>query len=120
MGHAMQQNKTLYALADVALVVNADLRKGGTWAGAEEQLKTLRLIPVYVRSTGEGSKGLEALRSMGAQPWPNPAGAEELEAVLYPKAPAFSAQGELFAAHQGAGKPGLQPSAAPLSRAADG
>ena len=55
-GHAMQRNKVIYALADAALVVNADINKGGTWAGAIEQLEKLRLVPVYVRSTGETSE----------------------------------------------------------------
>lgn len=81
-GHAMQRNKLIYALADVALVVNADLNKGGTWAGATEQLEKLRLVPVYVRSTGVSSKSLEALKNMGAMPWPNPADAGELDTVF--------------------------------------
>ena len=37
-GHAMQRNKLIYALADVALVVNADLNKGGTWAGSDRAI----------------------------------------------------------------------------------
>lgn len=73
VGHAMQRNKLIYALADAALVVNAEFEKGGTWAGATEQLQKLRFVPVYVRSTGEIGHGLEALTRMGAQPWPNPA-----------------------------------------------
>ena len=81
-GHAMQRNKLIYALADMALVVNADLNKGGTWAGATEQLEKLRLVPVYVRSTGGASKSLEALKNMGAMPWPNPADADDLNAVF--------------------------------------
>ena len=81
-GHAMQRNKLIYALADVALVVNADLNKGGTWAGATEQLEKLRLVPVYVRSTGGSSKSLEALKNMGAMPWPNPADAGEIDAIF--------------------------------------
>lgn len=36
---AMARNKIVYALADAAIVVAADLRTGGTWAGAEEALK---------------------------------------------------------------------------------
>jgi len=78
VGHAMQRNKLIYALADAALVVSSDYEKGGTWAGAVEQLEKLRLVPVYVRSNGETGKGLEALRRKGALPWPNP---ETLEAL---------------------------------------
>jgi len=72
VGNAMQRNKLIYALADSSLVVNSDLNKGGTWAGAVEQLDKLKFVPVFVRSTGESSPGLEALRKKGALPWPNP------------------------------------------------
>ncbi len=84
VGHAMQRNKVIYALADAALVVSSDVNKGGTWAGAVEQLDKLRLLPVYVRSTGESSKGLDALREKGALPWPNPQDAGEFEALFSP------------------------------------
>ncbi|MGQ4807850.1 hypothetical protein NKDENANG_01212 [Candidatus Entotheonellaceae bacterium PAL068K] len=84
VGHAMQRNKIIYALADAALVVNADLNRGGTWNGAKEQLERLRLVPVYVRSTGKASKGLEALKGMGAVPWPNPENADGFDAVFHP------------------------------------
>ena len=82
VGHAMQRNKLLYALADAVLVVNADLNKGGTWAGATEQLDNLRLAPIYVRSTGTPSEGLNALVKKGALLWPNPNDADGLDAVL--------------------------------------
>ena len=82
VGNAMQRNKLIYALADAALVVNADLGKGGTWSGAVEQLDKFRHIPVFVRSTGEASAALEALRAKQAMLWPNPTSAVELRAVL--------------------------------------
>ena len=82
VGHAMQRNKLIYALADTALVVSSDYEKGGTWAGAVEQLEKLRLVPVYVRSNGETGKGLEALRRKGALPWPNPVTPEEFVEAL--------------------------------------
>jgi predicted Rossmann fold nucleotide-binding protein DprA/Smf involved in DNA uptake len=72
VGHAMQRNKLVYALSDVALVVNSDYENGGTWAGAVEQLAKLRLVPIYVRSGKGTGRGLEELRRMGALPWPNP------------------------------------------------
>lgn len=43
----MQRNKLIYALADASLVVSSDLNKGGTWAGAVEQLDKLKFVPVY-------------------------------------------------------------------------
>lgn len=82
VGNAMQRNKLIYALADASLVVSSDLNKGGTWAGATEQLDKLKFVPVYVRSTGEPSKGLDALRAKGALPWPNPQDSHAFEAVF--------------------------------------
>jgi len=89
VGNAMQRNKLIYALADAALVVNSDFNKGGTWAGAVEQLDKLRFVPVYIRTNGVIGKGLDALREKGALPWPNPqdsdAFIEALAAKLYSK-----------------------------------
>ena len=62
VGNAMQRNKLIYALADAALVVRSDYEKGGTWAGAVEQLEKLHFVPDYIRSNGEAGRGLEALR----------------------------------------------------------
>lgn len=82
VGNAMQRNKLIYGLSDAALVVNSDLGKGGTWAGAVEQLDKLRFVPVYVRSSGAENKAFEALKQKGALPWPNPTDAEGLVAAL--------------------------------------
>lgn len=87
VGNAMQRNKLIYALADAALVVSSDFEKGGTWAGAVEQLEKLHLVPIYVRSNGETGKGLEALRRKGALPWPNPESAEAFDEALVFQAP---------------------------------
>ena len=83
----MQRNKLIYALADASLVVSSDIDKGGTWAGAVEQLDKLRFVTVYVRSTGESSAGLDALRKRGALPWPNPRGVESFDTALNEAAP---------------------------------
>jgi len=82
VGHAMQRNKVVYALADAALVVSAEFEKGGTWAGATEQVQKMQFIPVYVRSTGEIGLGLQALARMGAKPWPNPESSDEFLCVF--------------------------------------
>jgi DNA processing protein len=99
VGHAMQRNKAVYALADAALVVSSDFQKGGTWAGAAEQLEKMRLVPVYVRSRGQIGKGLEGLREKGALCWPDPETPEELREALAveigPKK-AVPGQSELF------------------------
>ena len=121
--HAMQRNKLIYALADAALVVNADLNKGGTWAGATEQLEKLHLVPVYVHSTGGASKSLEALKNMGALPWPNPADVDDLDAVFKSNTTKTStppAQGNLpFDAWQEPVKPGLRADVTPASQVAE-
>lgn len=82
IGHAMQRNKLIYALADAALVVSSDYEKGGTWAGAIEQLDKLSFIPIYVRAGGKTEKGLEALRNKGALVWPGPDTSEALIEVM--------------------------------------
>lgn len=87
VGNAMQRNKLIYALADASLVVSSDLNKGGTWTGAVEQLDKLKFVPVYVRSTGGSSPGLDALRSKGALAWPNPQDADAFEAAFDAAAP---------------------------------
>lgn len=82
VGHAMQRNKLIYALADAGLVVSADLRKGGTWAGAVEQVEKLRFVPVFVRANGISQPGLEALQTKGAAPWPHPRTPRELDDLI--------------------------------------
>lgn len=90
VGNAMQRNKLIYALADAALVVNADYQKGGTWAGAVEQLDKLRCVPLFARSADDGSEGLAALRQKGALSWPEPGTAAELQDLLdHPPEPAM-------------------------------
>ena len=82
VGHAMQRNKLIYALSDAALVVNSGYEKGGTWAGAVEQLNRLNLVPVYVRNSHKANKGLDGLREWGAAAWPDPRTPEAFIEVL--------------------------------------
>jgi DNA processing protein len=98
VGHAMQRNKIIYALADAALVVEAEPNRGGTWAGATEQLGTHRWLPVFVRASGPASKGLDALLSKGASAWPEPQDPGAFAEALSAREPsAFSARQEAFA-----------------------
>lgn len=90
VGNAMQRNKYIYALADASMVVNSDFNKGGTWAGAAEQLDKLHFVPVYVRSTGETSEGMKALRDKGALPWPDPQDAAAFKLVFESKMPSVA------------------------------
>jgi DNA processing protein len=81
-GLAMQRNKLIYALSDACVIASSDLGKGGTWAGALEQLERLRFVPVFVRASGPPSPGLEALVARGARPWPEPRTPEALDGLL--------------------------------------
>jgi DNA processing protein len=82
VGHAMQRNKLIYALADVALVVTSDFGKGGTWAGAIEQLERLNFVPVFVRNGTNVGEGNSALLNRGGKPWPNPQSVNEFGRAL--------------------------------------
>jgi predicted Rossmann fold nucleotide-binding protein DprA/Smf involved in DNA uptake len=82
VGNAMQRNKVIYALADAGLVVTSDFEKGGTWAGAIEQLGRFHFVPVFVRNGSNAGRGNSALIEHGGLPWPNPENAAELDRVL--------------------------------------
>jgi predicted Rossmann fold nucleotide-binding protein DprA/Smf involved in DNA uptake len=82
VGHAMQRNKIIYALADAGLVVNADLGKGGNWTVALEQLDNYKRIPLYGRSSGSSNPALTALIEKGAMAWPNPTDRDALRGAL--------------------------------------
>ncbi len=69
-GNAMSRNKHVYALADHALVINSSHEKGGTWAGAKEELKKESKIPVWVRLEGDVLRGNHQMVELGAIPFP--------------------------------------------------
>ena len=99
VAQAMQRNKVIYALAEAGLVVNADVNRGGTWAGAVEQLKKYS-VPVFVRSNGDPSAGLEALLDRGAHRWPEPEDPDAVNESIgqgSPRQEPAIAQVELFA-----------------------
>ena len=85
VGQAMGRNKLIYALSNAALVVESSYNKGGTWPGAVEQLERLHFVPVYTRSTGQPSKGLDGLRNKGALSWGEPRTPDALKLVLASK-----------------------------------
>jgi predicted Rossmann fold nucleotide-binding protein DprA/Smf involved in DNA uptake len=70
-GNAMSRNKYVYALADHALIVDSSHEKGGTWAGAKEELKQENHIPVWVRAEGAMPEGNFQLLKLGAMPFPS-------------------------------------------------
>lgn len=82
VGHAMQRNKYVYALADASLVVTSDFEKGGTWAGAIEQLTKFRFGPLFVRNGAHMTKGNAALLQRGGRPWPDPRNSLELDQAI--------------------------------------
>jgi predicted Rossmann fold nucleotide-binding protein DprA/Smf involved in DNA uptake len=82
VGNAMTRNKYIYALADFALVVSAAKKKGGTWAGATEELRRDGARPVFVRH-GEGiPEGNHVLLELGARPFQKPPWKEDLAMFL--------------------------------------
>ena len=73
VGNAMGRNKYIYALADFAVVVRSDYQEGGTWAGAEEELKRDVARPVFVRVGQNVPKGNTELLKLGGRPLPDDA-----------------------------------------------
>ena len=66
VGNAMGRNKHIYALADFGLIISAEVGKGGTWAGATEELKRPDARPVFVRDEPTAPEGNRALIKLGA------------------------------------------------------
>lgn len=64
----MARNKLIYAMADYGLVVNAEHKKGGTWAGATEELKRDNPRAVFVRTAGNIPQGNMKLLEWGGNP----------------------------------------------------
>jgi predicted Rossmann fold nucleotide-binding protein DprA/Smf involved in DNA uptake len=85
VGNAMGRNKHIYALADFCLVISAETGKGGTWAGATEELKRPGARPVFVRDEPTAPEGNRALIKIGAQPYPEPPWGDDLAARLSEK-----------------------------------
>ncbi len=73
VGNAMGRNKLIYALADFAVVVSSDFKSGGTWAGAEEELKRDGGRMVFVRSGEDVPRGNSELLKLGAKAFPEEA-----------------------------------------------
>ena len=71
VGTAMGRNKLIYAMSDYGLVVSAEYKKGGTWAGAEEELKRKKALPIFVRTGNCVPQGNSKLLDLGAIAWPD-------------------------------------------------
>jgi predicted Rossmann fold nucleotide-binding protein DprA/Smf involved in DNA uptake len=72
-GNAMARNRHIYALADYGLVVQSDQGKGGTWAGATENLRE-RWVPLLVRESTEVPGNAELIERGGVRFAFNPRG----------------------------------------------
>ncbi len=81
-GNAMGRNKLIFALSNAGLVAETDYEKGGTWAGATEQLKRLKFVPMFVRATGTPSQGLDGLRRLGAREWADPTDSDAVHDIF--------------------------------------
>jgi DNA processing protein len=66
-GNAMRRNRLVYVMAQAAVVAATAAEKGGTWAGAIENLQH-HWVPIYVRN--DGSPGSRELARAGALPIP--------------------------------------------------
>jgi predicted Rossmann fold nucleotide-binding protein DprA/Smf involved in DNA uptake len=82
VGTAMGRNKLIYTMADFGLVVSAEHKKGGTWAGADEELKREISRPVFVRQGGDVPSGNSKLLDLGAVAWPDKVDRENLRDQL--------------------------------------
>jgi len=65
IGNAMGRNKLIYGLAEFGMVVSAEHNKGGTWAGAIEELKMNQSLPIFIRSGANVPKGNQELIKRG-------------------------------------------------------
>lgn len=75
-GNAMRRNRLIYTLARAAVVVASSAERGGTRAGALENLEA-RWVPLYVRA--DGSPGTRQLMNAGGLPLPADAPLEQLD-----------------------------------------
>ena len=67
VGKAMGRNSTIYALADVAVVVASERGSGGTWNGAVQALRR-GTTQVYAVPSNRVTSGFNALLDLGAKP----------------------------------------------------
>jgi predicted Rossmann fold nucleotide-binding protein DprA/Smf involved in DNA uptake len=65
VANAMSRNKLIYALGDYAVAVASEVGKGGTWAGATENLRK-GYTPLFVRAGGDVPQGNLELLKKGA------------------------------------------------------
>jgi predicted Rossmann fold nucleotide-binding protein DprA/Smf involved in DNA uptake len=97
VGMAMGRNKLIYASADYGLVISSDYNKGGTWAGATEELKKIPHRPVFVRIEDCANMpiGNSKLLELGAIALKNPNDIiEQVEQIKIPESSKGSASAQ--------------------------
>ena len=70
VGNAMARNRSIYCLADIAVVISSAPNKGGTWNGAIEDLKA-QWVPLWVRQSTEEKSGNAELIERGGRRLPD-------------------------------------------------
>jgi predicted Rossmann fold nucleotide-binding protein DprA/Smf involved in DNA uptake len=91
----MGRNKLIYAMADYGLVVSAEYKKGGTWAGAIEELNRDNSRPVFVRTGNNAPLGNNKLLDCGAIAWPQNTEKERLQQHLEEISSNLHCQGQI-------------------------
>ena len=66
VGNAMARNRSIYCLADTAVVISSTPNKGGTWNGAIEDLEA-QWVPLWVKKSGEEKSGNPKLIKRGGR-----------------------------------------------------
>lgn len=74
--------RVLFALADLALVVEALPNQGCSWKCAMEVLDAPRRGEVFIRNDDGRSEGLRLLRHRGARFWPDPQTGDKLDRLV--------------------------------------
>ncbi len=69
VAQAMGRNKLIYCLSNVGFVVQSET-KGGTWSGANENLRK-KWVPLWVKGTAEKGSGNQKIYEYGAHWAPN-------------------------------------------------
>lgn len=70
VGNAMARNRSIYCLADIAVVISSAPNKGGTWNGAIEDLEA-RWVPLWVKQSTEEKSGNAELIKRGGRRLPD-------------------------------------------------
>lgn len=69
VGAAMGRNKLIYAQSNQTLIISSDFQKGGTWAGAIEELKRPEHRTIFVRDEEGIPIGNKKIISLGGIPF---------------------------------------------------